>query len=203
MRQSWIESFDGTKIGYRLRGEGNKVMVFCNGLSTTESYWKYLIRHYSARCRVLTWDYRGHGASHPPMNPDEISISSHARDLNLILDAEQIEQPVIGGFSMGVQVCREYYRLFPEGCAGLILVAFMVGSYLVCFANRKAGDFLIETEIEMRKVTWPTWKPWLSPKTELWGATYVVIVLMLVIAGFIALVDVALQMIAQLIFYGG
>ena len=47
--------------------------------------------------------------------------------------------------------------------AGLILVAFMVGSYLVCFANRKAGDFLIETEIEMRKVTWPTWKPWLSP----------------------------------------
>ena len=87
--------------------------------------------------------------------------------------------------------------------AGLILVAFMVGSYLVCFANRKAGDFLIETEIEMRKVTWPTWKPWLSPKTELWGATYVVIVLMLVIAGFIALVDVALQMIAQLIFYGG
>ncbi len=87
--------------------------------------------------------------------------------------------------------------------AGLILVAFMVGSYLICFANRKAGDFLIETEIEMRKVTWPTWKPWLSPKTELWGATYVVIILMFAIAGFIALVDVALQTLAQLIFYGG
>ena len=86
--------------------------------------------------------------------------------------------------------------------AGLILVGFMIGSYLVCFAHRKAGDFLIETEIEMRKVTWPTWKPWLNPKTELWGATYIVIVLMLVIAGFIALVDVLFQMVAQVIFYG-
>lgn len=86
--------------------------------------------------------------------------------------------------------------------AGLILLGFMIGSYLVCFANRKAGDFLIETEIEMRKVTWPTWKPWLNPKTQLWGATYVVIVLTLVVAGFIAVVDVLLQMVAQVIFYG-
>ncbi len=86
--------------------------------------------------------------------------------------------------------------------AGVIVLAFMVGSYLVCFANRKAGDFLIETEIEMRKVTWPTWKPWLSPKTQLWGATYVVIILMLVIAGFIAFVDVLLQMAARAVFYG-
>ena len=87
--------------------------------------------------------------------------------------------------------------------AGIALLAFMIGSYLVCFANKKAGDFLVETEIEMRKVTWPTWKPWLSPKTELWGATYVVIVLVLALAGYIALVDVLLQMAAQHIFYGG
>ena len=122
-KESWITSFDGTQIGYSIQGEGKNVIALCNGLSTTDSYWKYLVQHLSPRYRVLTWDYRGHGISHPPVAREEIRIDSHAKDLKHILDAERIDCPAIGGFSMGVQVCLEFYRLFPDRCTALILTA--------------------------------------------------------------------------------
>ena len=50
---------------------------------------------------------------------------------------------------------------------------FAVGALLVGNAPR-AANLLIETEIEMRKVTWPTWR-------EVAGATAVVIVVVLIL----------------------
>jgi preprotein translocase subunit SecE len=73
--------------------------------------------------------------------------------------------------------------------AALILIAFTLLAYRVCFVKQGSSDFLIETEIELRKVTWPEWKPMFRMSTELWGSAYVVILVVAALALLIAAID--------------
>ena len=49
-------------------------------------------------------------------------------------------------------------------------------------ARPKVADFLIETELELRKVTWPNWP-------EVFNSSMVVIATVLFLMGFLALSD--------------
>ena len=73
--------------------------------------------------------------------------------------------------------------------AALILIVFTLLAYRVCFVRSGSSDFLIETEIELRKVTWPEWKPMFRMSTELWGSAYVVILVVAALALLIAAID--------------
>jgi len=70
----------------------------------------------------ITWDYRGHGRSQVPDDITTATMDNHARDADAVLDALGVEEAVHLGFSMGVQVCFEYYRLFPEKVRGIVAV---------------------------------------------------------------------------------
>ncbi len=50
----------------------------------------------------------------------------------------------------------------------------------------RTADFLMEVRVEMRKITWPD-------RAQLRQATIAIIVFVLLIAGFIAILDVILQ----------
>jgi len=66
----------------------------------------------------------------------------------------------------------------------IILAGFLTAAFLL--TNRpRSVDFLIETEVEMRKVTWPT-------SREVLGATAVVIVMVLVLGVYLFFWDNAL-----------
>jgi preprotein translocase subunit SecE len=79
----------------------------------------------------------------------------------------------------------------------LLLGALFI--YSMVFASAKVGEYLIGVETEMRKVYWPRIKPWFSWSSELWGSTYVVIIVVVIITVFIYLVDKMLTPI-QLLF---
>ena len=64
--------------------------------------------------------------------------------------------------------------------------------------TNKVGNFFQEAANELKKVTWPPMRPWFSPKTELWGAAYLVIILTVVMAIFIGLVDFTLTLIGSI-----
>lgn len=85
--------------------------------------------------------------------------------------------------------------------AALLIVAFAILGYWVAFVRQKSSDFLIETEIELKKVTWPEWKPMFRANTELWGSTYVVIIVVVALTMFVAAVDLVLQLGADAIFF--
>lgn len=85
--------------------------------------------------------------------------------------------------------------------AAVLLVFFALVGYRTCFARPKTSDFLIEAEIELRKVTWPAWKPLFRWNTELWGNTYVVIVVIVALALFLFTVDTALGALSKAIFF--
>ncbi len=64
--------------------------------------------------------------------------------------------------------------------------------YFAFFAV-KSSDFLIDVDVELRKVVWPDYLPLFDPKAEAWGATYVVIVAVLFLAIYIGLADTILD----------
>ena len=85
--------------------------------------------------------------------------------------------------------------------AAVLLVGFVLLGYRTCFARPRTSDFLIETEIELRKVTWPAWRPLFRWNTELWGNTYVVIVVIIALTLFLFAIDMALQTASAAIFF--
>jgi preprotein translocase SecE subunit len=88
-----------------------------------------------------------------------------------------------------------------EVTGAVVLVAFFLFAYYLMFLNHRSTDFLVEIEGELRKVSWPEYKPIGSMKAELWGSTYVVIGVVIVMAIYIGLVDSIYNFIATTLFY--
>ena len=121
VEEGHVPSFDGTRIYYRSEGQGFP-LVPCNGVLCSYGYWLYFRRFFRNRCRVVVWDYRGHGASEPPTHLSRIGIDAYCHDLKAVLDRLGVEKAVLLGHSMGVQVILEFYRRHPERVAALIPV---------------------------------------------------------------------------------
>jgi pimeloyl-ACP methyl ester carboxylesterase len=115
----YVSSYDGTRIHYLDEGEGI-CLVPCNGVLCSTGYWAYFRNFFRNRCRVVVWDYRGHGRSELPTNLSRISIASYCHDLKSVLDRLGVHRAVLLGHSMGVQVILEFYRSHPERVAALI-----------------------------------------------------------------------------------
>jgi pimeloyl-ACP methyl ester carboxylesterase len=116
-----FRSFDGTEISYTVRGEGAP-LILVNGLACVESYWKYTIEHFSPKMQVITYDLRGHGSSGIPSVESNVEIADHARDLAGLLRELNVVNPVVAGFSLGVQIMFETYRHVGDNLAALVAV---------------------------------------------------------------------------------
>jgi pimeloyl-ACP methyl ester carboxylesterase len=119
-----VESFDGTRLAWTSAGAGEPAVVLANGIFCTDTYWTFLVPHLVDQGhRVVLWDYRGHGRSEPPANPNEVTVGAHARDLWCVADAAGVDRAVLVGHSMGVQTILEAYREAPSRVAGLVAIA--------------------------------------------------------------------------------
>lgn len=114
-------SYDGARIAYQVAGDG-PALVLANGLGGNAAAWHFLFRRFSPRHKVLSWDYSGLYHSGPPPSRDRLGPAGQARDLLTLLEAEKVDRFVIAGWSMGVQVALEVYRLMPARVAGLIAI---------------------------------------------------------------------------------
>jgi pimeloyl-ACP methyl ester carboxylesterase len=122
-----VESFDGTTIWYRLIGSGEPTLALCDGVGCDGYVWKYLIPHLENKCRMVHYNYRGHGKSDPPENLENLGIEECVEDLKAVLDDAGVNRPaVLVGHSMGVQVILEFWHRYPERVRALIPVT---GSY--------------------------------------------------------------------------
>ncbi len=124
-----FESFraeDGTLLAAHHTGDGDLPVVLANGLGGTFTAWMPLVDRFRDRCRFYSWDYRGLYRSGAPKVPQNLGVETHARDLLRLLDHFGIEQAVLAGWSMGVQVALELHRHHADRIQGLIL---MNGTY--------------------------------------------------------------------------
>lgn len=156
-----IRSFDRTRIAYASWGEGPAV-VLANGIACSDAYWTYLVPFLAEHgYKVVFFDYRGHGRSGAPANPNEIFLPSHARDLWAVADACGVEDAVLIGHSMGVETILEAYRLAPERVRGLVPTAGAFEHPLNTLYLTTAGRYLLPmVELSFEPLPWLTRAMW-------------------------------------------
>jgi pimeloyl-ACP methyl ester carboxylesterase len=120
IEQRHVVARDGTRIGYQVRGDGPCV-VLANGLGGTYVAFRYL---YEALLgyRVICWDYRGLYTSAAPADPQANTMAHQVEDLADILAAEHIDNFVVVGWSMGVQVGFETIKRHPDRVRGMFAI---------------------------------------------------------------------------------
>jgi pimeloyl-ACP methyl ester carboxylesterase len=105
-------------------------VLLTDGVGCAGYIWRFLQPELARQRRVIHWNYRGHGQSEAPADPNRVSLADCVDDLFVVLDAAGERQAVIIGHSMGVQVALEAHRRSPERVAGLVLVCGAPGRAL-------------------------------------------------------------------------
>jgi pimeloyl-ACP methyl ester carboxylesterase len=95
-------------------------LLFVHGFPLDHSMWNEQIDEFAASYRVIAPDLRGFGGS--VVTPGKVTMEQHADDLAAILNALEIEKPVVFcGLSMGGYVAWQFWRRHRDRVAGLIL----------------------------------------------------------------------------------
>lgn len=124
-QERFIKSFDGTSLYTSSIGSGLP-LVLCDGLGCDGFIWRYIIDAYKDKCRIIRWNYRGHGLSHAPADEGAIGMPALRGDLRAVLDAYQVDKAVLFGHSLGVQVILDFALENQSRVLGLVPLC---GSY--------------------------------------------------------------------------
>jgi pimeloyl-ACP methyl ester carboxylesterase len=122
-----LTSFDGTELCYYTGGSGPAV-VLANGLGGPVGSYRHVLEELGPNYKILSWDYRGlYGSGRPP-DRNALGMDHHIRDMEVLMAAEGIEEAIVMGWSMGVQVGFEYYRRHPDKVAGMVMLCGVAGA---------------------------------------------------------------------------
>ena len=136
-REGRAKGLEGVPLRFTSYGDGRPAIVCCNGVGVSTFFWKYVVRYFSARHQVVTWDYRGHGRSGKPeeVTREKFTVSSSVQDLISVMDEAGVEDAILLGHSMGVQVALEAWRRHKKRVRGLGLICGSFGRPLDTFWN--------------------------------------------------------------------
>ena len=113
---------DGATLYYEVRGEGLPLLLSNASFSTT-AHWRGQADALARRCRVVTWDYRGHGLSEAPEEEERYSLEQVVDDLRCIHRAAAGDVPAcVGGLSVGGLIALSYALTHPERVHSLLLL---------------------------------------------------------------------------------
>lgn len=143
LKQKKVKSFDGTVIGYQTAGRGKKTIILCNGLGGSVVAWKPFYEAFGDSCRFVSWDYRGLFHSAVPKDKERLTVADHAMDLSAIVKKEGIKRALVAGWSMGVQVCLEYYFKNPKIFAGMFLLNGTCGNPFQTALNNPLSKYIL------------------------------------------------------------
>jgi pimeloyl-ACP methyl ester carboxylesterase len=117
---SHFATLDGARIHYTNYGAGENALVFVHGWSSDETVWKKQAPELAKSTRILTVDLPGHGQSDQPELA--YTMNYYARALDAVLQDAEVKKATLVGHSNGTAVVRQFYRLYPEETAGLVIV---------------------------------------------------------------------------------
>ncbi|WP_281887886.1 alpha/beta fold hydrolase [Paenibacillus sp. YYML68] len=115
-------TINGTRIYYRMRGQGIPLVLIHPPLLTSSVFDRQL-EELSDMFQVITFDARGHGRSDYSRIP--ISYGLLAEDIVQLLDVLQIKKAYIGGYSTGGSVALEALLTASDRFWGGILISAM------------------------------------------------------------------------------
>ncbi len=86
--------------------EGARPMVLLHGLGGCAADWQRVAAHFQGRFHIIAPDQRGHGDSHA--KGGSYSADDHIADLGALIDALELERPILVGHSMGAHHALGY-----------------------------------------------------------------------------------------------
>lgn len=110
---------DGIKLHYTRTGDGSKPpLVLAHGFSDNGLCWLPVARDLEAEYDVILPDARGHGLSARIQPDEEIDMIA---DLAEFIRALELNQPILGGHSMGANSSSRVEARFPGLVRALVL----------------------------------------------------------------------------------
>ncbi|MGD9636121.1 MAG: alpha/beta fold hydrolase [Pirellulales bacterium] len=112
-----------TRMAYVEEGDGIPVLLV-HGFPLDHTMWDPQIAALAPHARVIAPDLRGFGATPPAAGDAErgVSMEDHANDLNELLDALGIREPIVlAGLSMGGYVAWQFVRQHGHRLRALVL----------------------------------------------------------------------------------
>ena len=117
----YVESSDGAKIFWRASGAGTPLLLSSASFAT-HLHWTGQEAALARFARVVTWDYRGHGLSDAPAEPERYTLAQVVEDLRRVHDAAADGAPAfVAGLSVGGIVSLSYARAQRERVKALLL----------------------------------------------------------------------------------
>jgi pimeloyl-ACP methyl ester carboxylesterase len=111
---------NGLNMYYEEYGDGGPLILLHGGTSTLET-WQPFLPIFVPHFRVITPDSRAHGRTNNPAG--ELSYHQMADDVVALIQALNLEKPLIFGYSDGGQIALELGIHYPDLCGALVIGA--------------------------------------------------------------------------------
>jgi len=118
-RDEWI-TLNGLSFHYREWGGTGRPVVLLHGLASTCHIWDLVAPILADDFAVVALDLRGHGLSAKPVHGYDFATVGN--DLLALIEAKEMERPLIVGHSWGGDVALEFAVANPDAAMGLCFV---------------------------------------------------------------------------------
>ena len=108
----------GVRLSVKEAGIGPD-MILIHGRTLSKENMDPLFDHYKDKYHVVSYDVRGHGKTE---SGGECTIDELSDDLVGLIDAYQLEKPVVIGFSMGSYIALRTAERYPDLFTGIVLI---------------------------------------------------------------------------------
>ena len=123
VRAEYVQLTSDLTIHYETAGHGDIAIVFIPGWTMTTEAFVHQLKHFegSDRFRAIAYDPRGQGRSSKTVEGH--TYQQHGRDLAALLEALELDQVILAGWSYGVTEQLAYINQFgSDKVVGMIMI---------------------------------------------------------------------------------
>ncbi len=120
-KEKLVDSGD-VDISYEV-SKGSNPVVFMHGYGVNHTLFNYVRAKLPEKFGSIAIDQRGHGRSTYINEASDFSLEKCTSDLEKVLAAESVENPVIVGHSMGSMIAQNFAARHPTKVNGLVLIS--------------------------------------------------------------------------------
>lgn len=116
-----VELSNGETLSYRKREGGDELVLLVHGNMTSSKHWDLLLESMDERFTIYAVDMRGFGES--TYNKRITSIKDFSDDIKLFVDALELKDFTVIGWSTGGNVAMQFCADYPDYSKKLVLFA--------------------------------------------------------------------------------
>lgn len=129
-KSNYFKTDDGEQIFYSINfdpkdaNENSEILIFNYGLVCSNYHWSKQLEYFEEKgYKILVHDYRGHYLSSGIEDLENITFENMAKDLKALCDHLGLPKGVLIGHSMGVNICLEFAKRYPERVTKMVLIS--------------------------------------------------------------------------------